>query len=102
MTATGIDVNEIDLSSHAGALAQYEARSARTSFETGQITSTASRQAGVTTVLRAVSKVSRIFRDTIHLPCFTISMLLAYCYSPMKVVLNACESAGVYPVCPGA
>ena len=50
--------------------------------------------------LRTVCKVSRIFRDTIHLPCFTIScftssMLRADCYSAMKVWLNARESVGL-------
>lgn len=62
-----------------GRAVQYEARRPRIRFETGQIASTASKQAGVTAALKTVSKVSRIFRDTIHLPCFTSSMLGAYC-----------------------
>jgi hypothetical protein len=44
----------------------------------------------VTAALKTVSKVSRIFCDTIHLPSFTSSMLRAYCYSLVKVLLNAC------------
>lgn len=53
-------------------------------------------------MLRTVCKVSRISRDTLHLPCFTLSMLRAYCYSAMKVPLNGCKGIGVSPICLGS